>query len=46
MTSEELNSLEKVYSKLTEECKRVGEIISKVHWDITSYYEDAPYCDT
>ena len=46
MTSEELNSLEKLYSKFTEECKRVGEIISKVHLDITSYYEDAPYCDT
>ena len=46
MTSEELNSLEKLYSKFTEECKRVGKIISKVHWDITSYYEDAPYYDT
>ena len=45
MTSEELNSLEKLYSKFTEECERVGEIISKVHLGITTYYKDAPYCD-
>lgn len=44
MTSEELNSLEKLYSKFTEECKRVGEIISKVHLGITSNYEEAPDC--
>ena len=44
MTSEELNSLEKLYSKFTEECERVGKIISKVYWDITSDYEEAPDC--
>ena len=44
MTNEELNSLEKLYSKFTEECKRVGKIICKVHWDITSDYAEAPDC--
>lgn len=46
MTSEELNCLEKLNSKFLEECERIGKIISKVYWVITSYYEDAPYCDT
>jgi hypothetical protein len=46
MTNEELNSLEKLYSKFTEECERVGKIISKVYWDITSDYEEAPDCST
>ena len=44
MTNEELNSLERLYSKFTEECERVGKIISKVHWDITSDYGEAPDC--
>ena len=44
MTSEELNSLEKLKSKFIEECERVGKIISKVHWDITSDYGEAPNC--
>ena len=44
MTSEELNSLEKLNSKFIEECERVGKIISKVHWDITSDYGEAPDC--
>ena len=44
MTSEELNSLEKLYSKFTEECERVGKIICKVNWNITSNYEEAPDC--
>ena len=46
MTSEELNSLEKLYSKFVEECERVGKIISKVNWDITSDYGDAPDCNS
>ena len=46
MTNEELNSLEKLYSKFTEECKRVGKIISNVNWNITSNYEEAPDCST
>ena len=46
MTSEELNSLERLYSKFTEECERVGKIISKVYWDVTSDYGDAPDCST
>ena len=33
MTSKEINSLEKLYSKFTEECERVGKIISKVYWN-------------
>lgn len=44
MTSEELNSLERLYSKFTEECGRVGKIISKVNWHITSDYGEAPDC--
>ena len=44
MTSEELNSLEKLYSKFTEECERVGKIISKVNWHITSDYGRVPDC--
>ena len=44
MTSEELNSLEKLYSKFTEECERVGKIICNVYWDITSDYGEAPNC--
>lgn len=44
MTSEELNSLEKLNSKFIEECERVGKIISKVHCDITSDYGEAPDC--
>ena len=44
MTSEELNSLEKLNSKFIEECERVGKIISKIHWDITSDYGEAPNC--
>ena len=46
MTSEELNSLEKLYSKFTKECERVGKIICNVHWDITSDYGEAPDCST
>ena len=46
MTNEELNSLEKLYSKFTEECKRVGKIISNVNRNITSDYEEAPDCST
>ena len=44
MTSEELNSLEKLYSKFIEECERVGKIICKVNWNITSDYCEAPDC--
>ena len=44
MTSEELNSLEKLNSKFIEECERVGKIISKINWHITSDYGEAPYC--
>ena len=44
MTSEELNSLEKLYYKFTKECERVGKIICKVHWHITSDYGGAPDC--
>ena len=44
MTNEELNSLEKLYSKFTEECERVGKIISKVYWGVTSDYGQAPDC--
>ena len=46
MTSEELNSLEKLYSKFTKECERVGNIIFKINWNITSNYGEAPYCST
>ena len=46
MKSEELNSLEKLYSKFTKECERVGKIISKINWYITSDYEEAPDCST
>ena len=46
MTNEELNSLEKLYSKFTKECERVGKIISKINWYITSDYEEAPDCST
>ena len=44
MTSEELNSLEKLYYKFTKECERVGKIICKVYWLITSDYGGAPDC--
>ena len=44
MTSEELNSLEKLNSKFIEECYRVGNIISKINWNITSDYGEAPDC--
>ena len=44
MTSEELNSLEKLNSKFIEECERVGKIICKVYWLITSDYGGAPDC--
>ena len=44
MTSEELNSLEKLNSKFIEECERVGNIISKINWNITSDYCEAPDC--
>ena len=46
MTNEELNSLEKLYSKFVEDCERVGKIISVVFWDITSDYCEAPDCST
>lgn len=46
MTNEELNSLEKLYSKFTEECERVGKIISKVNWHIASDYDAATDCST
>ena len=46
MTSEELNSLEKLYSKFTKECERVSKIICNVYWIITSDYEEAPDCST
>lgn len=44
MTSEELNSLEKLNSKFIKECERIGKIICKVNWNITSNYEEAPDC--
>lgn len=44
MTSEELNSLEKLNFKFIEECERVGKIISKINWNITSDYGEAPDC--
>ena len=44
MTSEELNSLEKLNSKFLEECERIGKIISKVYWDVTPDYGRAPDC--
>ena len=44
MKSEELNSLEKLYSKFTKECERVGKIICEVYWHITSDYGGAPDC--
>lgn len=43
MTSEELNSLEKLYSKFTEECERVGKIISRVYWDDNYCYASDCY---
>ena len=46
MTSEELNSLEKLYSKFTKECERVSKIICNVYWIITSNYEEARNCST
>ena len=46
MTSEELNSLEKLYSKFTKECERVSKIICNVYWIITSDYEEARNCST
>ena len=46
MTSEELNSLEKLYSKFIKECERVGKIICKIYWIITSDYGEAHYCST
>ena len=46
MTNEELNSLEKLYSKFIKECERVGKIISKVYWIITTDYNEAPDCST
>ena len=46
MTSKELNSLEKLYSKFTKECERVGKIICNVYWIITSDYEEARNCST
>lgn len=46
MTSEELNNLEKLYSKFTKECERVGKIICNVYWIITSDYEEARDCST
>lgn len=44
MTSEELNSLEKLNFKFIKECERVGKIISKVNSNITSDYGEAPDC--
>lgn len=44
MTSEELNSLEKLNSKFIEECERVGKIISKVYRGVTPDYGRAPDC--
>ena len=44
MKSEELNSLEKLYSKFTKECERVGKIISKVYRGVTPDYGRAPDC--
>lgn len=46
MTSEELNNLEKLYSKFTKECERVSKIICNVYWIITSDYEEARNCST
>ena len=46
MTNEELNSLEKLYSKFTKECERVSKIICNVYWIITSDYEEARDCNT
>ena len=46
MTNEELNSLEKLYSKFTKECERVSKIICNVYWIITSDYEEARDCST
>ena len=46
MTNEELNSLEKLYSKFTKECERVGKIITNVYQIITSDYEEARDCST
>lgn len=46
MTSEELNNLEKLYSKFTKECERVSKIICNVYWIITSDYEEARDCST
>ena len=44
MTSEELNSLEKLNFKFIKECERIGKIISKVYWDVTPDYGRAPDC--
>ena len=46
MTNEELNNLEKLYSKFTKECERVSKIICNVYWIITSDYEEARDCST
>ena len=45
MTQEELNVLTEVYSKFVTECERVGKIICKINWNITSDYADADECD-
>ena len=44
MTSEELNSLEKLNSKFIEECYWVGKIISKVYRGVTPDYGRASDC--
>lgn len=46
MIQENVNKLAELYSEFAEECERVGKVISKVYWDITSDYGDAPDCST